>query len=134
MGRAAPAGQVLAEIPGRYACCRLGPGDPLPGWADPIAGAEFVAISRTGAELSIVCPEAVVPDNVRAERGMACLRVDAVLDHSLTGILASLAVPLAEAEVPIFAVSTYDTDYLLYPAARAEAARAALTAAGHSFR
>jgi hypothetical protein len=86
---------------------------------------------RTAAELSVVCEEGAVPDAVRAQRGWRALEVSGPLDLAMTGVLASLAVPLADAGVPIFAVSTYDTDYVLVPGARLHDAVTALRAAGH---
>jgi len=83
------------------------------------------------AELSVVCADAAVPDGVRAERGWRALTVVGPLDLALTGVLASLAVPLAEAGVAIFAIATFDTDYLLVRRERLSDAVTALRAAGH---
>ncbi len=79
----------------------------------------------------MVCPERAVPAGVDAERGWRCLRVRGPLAFELTGVLASLASPLAAAGVPIFALSTFDTDYLLIPGARLETAVDVLRTAGH---
>jgi hypothetical protein len=79
----------------------------------------------------VVCPESVVPEGVRREDGWRCLGVRGPLAFELTGVLAALAAPLAAAGVPIFALSTFDTDYLLVPGDRLDAALAALDAAGH---
>lgn len=79
----------------------------------------------------MVCPEARVPADVRREGGWRCLRVRGPLAFSQIGVLASLASPLAAAGVPIFVLSTFETDYLLIPGARLEAALAALRTAGH---
>jgi hypothetical protein len=86
-------------------------------------------VIRTAAEVTVVCAD--VPDGVRAERGWRALAVEGPLDLALTGVLASLAGPLADAGVPIFALATFDTDYVLVLATAADAARAALEAAGH---
>ena len=82
----------------------------------------------------MVCPEENVPAAVRHQAGWRALAVRGPLAFELTGVLASLASPLAEAGVPIFALSTFDTDYLLVPGERLEAALAALEAAGHRLR
>lgn len=79
----------------------------------------------------MVCPEEAVPAEVRGERGWRCLAVRGPLAFELTGVLASLAAPLAAAGVPIFALSTFDTDYLLIPGARLETALDVLHTAGH---
>jgi hypothetical protein len=99
----------LLILPGRYAVCRL-PADALyPVWA---AG-EFVSMSRTAEELSVVCAEDFVPADMRCERGWRCLRVAGTIDFGVIGVLASLTGALAGAGVSVFAVSTFDTDYLL---------------------
>ena len=125
-----PPGLVLDLLPGRHAVCRLAADLPVPDWA--LAPGAFASITRTVEELSIVCPEAAVPPGTQAEKGLRILKVRGVLEFSLTGILASIALPLAAAEVSIFAVSTFDTDYVLVPAATLEAALGALRAAGHT--
>ena len=79
-----------------------------------------------------MCAAARVPDGVRAQRGWRALAVEGPLDFALTGVLAAVAVPLAEAGISIFAVSTYDTDYVLVRADRLADAVAALRGAGHS--
>lgn len=101
----------------------------MPPWAD--AGGPPASVTRTAAELSVVCAEDAVPDGVTAERGWRALEAQGPFAFTLTGVLASLLVPLADAGVPIFALSTFDTDYVLVPAARAEDAVTALREAGH---
>jgi uncharacterized protein len=118
----------LVVLPGSYAVCRLSPGEPMP---DTALHGEFVSVARTQHEVSVVCPEGRVPAGAQVEAGWRCLKVEGPLDFGLTGVLAALAVPLAEAGVSIFAVSTYDTDYLLVKAEALERAVAALEAAGH---
>jgi hypothetical protein len=86
----------------------------------------------TPDELSLVVPEAFAPDGAAIEAGWRALRVAGTLDFSLTGVLASLAAPLAQAGVSIFAVSTYDTDYLLVRESGLAAALVALRGAGHT--
>jgi uncharacterized protein len=122
-------GHHLRVLAGELAIARLEPGAPVPEWA-AAAPAELSAVVRTAAELSVVCADAAVPPGVRAERGYRALAVAGPLDFGLTGVLAALAVPLAEAGVPIFAVATYDTDHLLVPGGRLGEAVAALRAAG----
>jgi hypothetical protein len=95
-------------------------------------GGNLVSITHSGDELSVVCPEERAPEGITAARGWRCLRVVGPLDFALVGILAALAVPLAAAGVSIFAVSTYDTDYLLVPGQDLETAIQALAVAGHT--
>ena len=118
----------LELLPEAYAICRLGPEEPVPRWTTESA---FLSLTRTRAELSIVCVQEAVPEGVRCERGWRCLGVESPLDFSLTGILASLADPLAAAGVSIFATSTFDTDYLFLREADLATGVEALQRAGH---
>ncbi|MBP2303143.1 ACT domain-containing protein [Azospirillum picis] len=107
-------GLTLAIVPELLAVAQLPPGSGLPDWldwSDPLVGA-----TRTGEELSILCREDRVPDDVKAERGWRAFRVEGTVDFSLFGILARIAVPLAQAHVPIFAISTFSTDFVLVKA------------------
>ena len=113
----------------RMAICRFGPGDRAPDWA---TAGSWWSMTRTRDELSIVCAEAAVPEAVAASRGWRRLRFEGPLPLDQTGILASVTGPLAAARVSVFAVATYDTDYVLVPDAQRAAAIAALEAAGHS--
>ena len=120
---------TLDPVPGSYAICRLAPGDAFPPWA--IYGA-FFSVTRTPAELSVVCDVAGVPSAVKADGPWSALAVRGPLDLNITGVLAGLATPLAIAGISIFAVSTYDTDYVLVRRADLERAVEVLRAAGHS--
>jgi hypothetical protein len=122
------AAQRLTLLPGRLAICRLPPGAP-PDWLRP---EPLGACLWSEDGLTVVCDEAAVPAGVRVERGRRCLSVRGPLEHSLTGILASLTAPLADAGVPVFALSTWDTDHLLVPEEMAGAAAASLRGAGHA--
>ena len=120
---------TLLALPGTLAICRLPPTEAVPAWA--VSG-PFVSITRTAEELSVVCPESVVPEGVRCERGWRAWRLAGTFDLTAeTGVLASVAVPLAEAAIPIFAVSTFDTDYVLVKAADIERAAKVLREWGH---
>ena len=112
-----------------YAICRLPPDTPLPAWALESA---YFSITKRPDELSIVVPESVVPTDVVASRGWRMIRFAGPMPLDQTGILASVTAPLAAARVSVFAVGTYDTDYVLIPAAQRASALAALEAAGHS--
>jgi len=110
------------------AICRLEPETPLPIWATSLS---FFAITRTAEELSVVCREDAVPAGIKCERGWRCLRVAGTMPFTLTGVLASLTAPLAVADIGIFAISTFDTDYLLVQEKDLENALQALRRAGH---
>lgn len=103
--------------------CRMQASEAIPQWAQK---GKFFSITRTEDELSIVCDEENIPREVTVERGWRCLKVEGPLDFSLTGILSSLAGPLAAAKVSIFAISTYDTDYLLVKRENLEKAKEVL--------
>ena len=119
---------TLHILPERLAVCRLAPDAPVP---EPPTGTSFWSVTRTSEELSVVLAEESVPAGCQAETGWRCLKVEGPLDFGLTGILASLAAPLAEAGVSIFAISTYDTDYILVKGDDLEQARHAIAASGH---
>jgi hypothetical protein len=114
-----------------FAVCRLDSEAPVPPWAT--AGG-FFSISRTAEELSVVCRQEAVPEGVLSERGWRCLRVAGTIPFSAVGVLASLTAPLADVGVSVFAVSTFDTDYLLVKEADFEKAAAALRQQGHEVR
>jgi len=118
----------VLRVPGRLAVCRLSPVDAVPSWAN---GPGFVSITRTADELSIVCDEAVVPQGTECMRGYLAMRVGGTLAPELVGILVSLATPLADAGIPILAIGTHDTDYVLVREADLERAIGALQRAGH---
>ncbi len=119
---------TLSLLPEKLAICRLDPDADVPTWT---SGSRFLSITRTDDELSVVCAEAGVPEEVKSDRGWRCLKVAGPLDLSLTGVLASLANPLAEGHINIFAISTYDTDYLLVKEESLPRSIDVLTQAGH---
>lgn len=120
----------LAVLPGALAICRLPPDAALPAWAS--MSVPFLTISRTTEELSITTLQSAVPPAVVCERDYRALRVQGTLPPDLVGILVSIAEPLAQAGLSIFAISTYDTDYVLVKARDLSAALAALRGAGHT--
>ncbi|TMD85908.1 MAG: ACT domain-containing protein, partial [Chloroflexi bacterium] len=100
----------LSLLPHTYAVCQFHPDKHIPYWA--LMG-DFVSLTRTNEELSIACQEDNVPDDIEAERGWRCLQVQGAFDFSAAGVHASLAIPLAEADISVLAIATYATDYLL---------------------
>ncbi|MGH2517074.1 MAG: ACT domain-containing protein [Ktedonobacterales bacterium] len=120
----------LTLLPGAFAICRLPADAPIPIWA---SGGSFVSITRTANELSVVCRADLVPAGVLADTDWRCLRVEGPFDlTTATGVLASIASPLAAASISLFALATFDTDYILIHAADLECVRAALAEAGHT--
>ncbi|RJF71537.1 ACT domain-containing protein [Deinococcus cavernae] len=118
---------TLSVLPGEYAVSRLYPGHPVPSWA--LQG-EFWTVSRSADELSVVCLAALVPDGVQTQKGWAALKLHGPFEFTLTGVLASVLNPLKDAGIGIFAVSTFDTDYVLVAQGQLAQATAALREAG----
>jgi hypothetical protein len=115
--------------PERLAIARLGWEEAAPEWAT----GSFITVSRTNDELSVVCAQSCVPRDVRCERDRIGLGIVGVIPMTTVGLLASLCTALAAAKVPVFVISTFDTDWILVPAEHFSAARDALVALGHVF-
>jgi hypothetical protein len=120
--------KTLKLLPQPHAIARLGPGDPIPAWAD---GDGFVSISRSANELSVVCPEQRVPREVRQDREWSCLQLVGPFAFDETGVVLRVIRPLSEAGIGIFVVSTLDGDHILIKTADLEQARDLLTGAGY---
>jgi uncharacterized protein len=112
-----------------YAIVRLEPDAELPDW---VQSGHFWSATRSESELSVVCREEDVPTDASAERGWCALELAGPLDFSLTGVVAALVSPLAEAAVPILILSTFETDYLFVRERDLERSVDALAEAGHS--
>jgi uncharacterized protein len=119
---------TISVVPGQFAVCRLGTQATVPAWATL---GPFFSVTRTADELSVVCLEQNVPPEVKREPGWRLFKLEGPFDFGLTGIVVSVALPLAEAGVSIFALSTYDTDYILVREFQFEPAIAALAERGH---
>jgi uncharacterized protein len=115
-------------IPGQFAICKLPVGAPIPAWA--LKGV-FTSVTRTADELSMVCEADNLPADVNSESHWICLKLEGPFAFTQTGILASFIDPLAENAIPIFAISTYDTDYVLIKEEHWAVAYPALQNAGH---
>ena len=107
---------------------RLTPETEVP--ADALSS-PFFAVTRTDDELSLVLPEEVQIESDHFETGWACLKMEGPLEFGLVGVLAGIASTLAQARVSIFAISTFDTDYILAKREQVQAACEALTSAGY---
>lgn len=115
---------LLSEI---FAVCRMQKDEEIPDW---IHSSELLAIVRTQDELSIVCQQDIFSEDVICEKGWRGLMVEGPLDFNLVGVLASILYPLAEAEISVFTISTYNTDYVLVKEVQLEKALESLTLAG----
>jgi hypothetical protein len=123
---------TFSLLPGTYGLARLTADSPVPAWA--IASSGFSSITRTTDELSIVCRDAIIPEDTRAERGWRVVKLHGPFAFDEVGILSSFISPLAKDGVVIVAISTFDTDYILVKAPQLEQAIEALRAAGHSYQ
>jgi hypothetical protein len=120
----------ISALPLKLAVCRLDPRTPLPEWAR----GEFVTLTRTKDELSVVCDDDAVPPGVHAERNWRCFRVEGPIPFETTGVALALVEPLATRGISVFLIATYDTDYLLVKEEAFDAAAQALRDAGHDLR
>jgi len=116
------------QLHGTYAIVRLALDAPVPAWA---MKGEFTSITRTADELSVVCPTENLPPDVKSSHRWICLKLEGPFPFALTGVLLSFIEPLSNNGVPIFTISTYDTDYVLIQEEWVGAAISALQAAGH---
>ena len=120
---------TLTLLSDLFSVCQLAPDASIP----PIQGG-FFALVRTEDELSLVCRHDTAPETAKRQDGWCCLRFEGPFDFSLTGILVAVAAPLAQAKISIFALSTFNTDYLLIPQAQWQDAAIVLTNAGHHIK
>lgn len=120
----------LEELENFYAVAHLAPGSAIPAWAE---GGEFVSISRTHDELSIVCEQDRVPEHIQCARDWCCLRFVGPFAFEETGIALSVIQPLSESGISIFLVSTFNTDYLLVKSKDLNATKDRLGSVGHIF-
>ena len=119
----------LTQLHGDYAVARSGPATPVPsGFLD---GSGFLTVSRTEDELSLVGPTAAITGMDTVESGWTAFKVQGPFAFDETGIVAALSRALAEAEIGIFVISTFDTDYVLVKQENADAAAAVWRQDGH---
>jgi uncharacterized protein len=114
-------------LPKRFAMCQLDTAKPLPNW---LLRSSFYTVSKTADELSVVCEEDLVQDEILKSVGWRLLKINAVLDLSLTGITAQFSTALANAGVNLSVIATYNTDYILVEEAKLATAIEALRGAG----
>ena len=119
----------LSVLSKSFVICRLTAEAPIPAWA---TRGDFFSITRTSEELSLVTEMELVPADLRAEVSWRAMKAHGPFDLSEVGVLASLATPLAESEVSVFTISTFDTDYLFTRSGQLQAALEALRKAGHT--
>jgi hypothetical protein len=121
---------IFTQLRDTFAIVRLAPSEATPRWP---AG-EFVSITRTADELSIVCKESAVPVGSHADRGWQCLKLEGPMPLTTVGVAAQFTSVFAKAGVSVFLVSTFDTDYVLVKGDALDRAADALRGGGHSVR
>lgn len=117
----------LHLLEGSLAICRLAPDAPIADW---MAG-PFFSLTRTPDETSVLCSETSIPPSVRCEPGWRALQIQGPFPFDAVGILAAVLEPLRRAHLPILAISTFDTDYVMVRQPMLEQAIEVLEAAGH---
>ena len=129
---AGPGGQAaytLHQYPEKMVVASLPAGSDVPAWAE---SASLLTISATATETTIVCAGRSMPRKVTHEGPFTAFAVEGPLDFALTGVLHALLAPLVEADISVFTISTYPTDWLLVPVERAEAAAEEWRRRGHT--
>ena len=126
-----PVKLALTLLPAPMAVAKLAASDPIPDWAQRGA---FFSIMRTPQELSVVDEDSSVPASAQCERGWRMFKLEGPFAFSATGVLDSVLHPLAEAKISIFAISTFDTDYVMVKEVVLDAAIVVLRKAGHEVR
>ena len=118
----------LSLLDEMYGICVFPNNAPIPEW---VVTASLCSITRTKKELTIVCPQNIIPDEIEHDRNWRCFRIDGSFDLNQIGIISSLAVFLAQAGISMLVVSSYDTDYILVKEEKVEQAIAVLSDNGH---
>ncbi len=119
------------RLPDSYAIVHLAPDAAVPEWATK---GDFTSITRTADELSVVCPTVNVPRDIDPGLRWVCFKLEGPFPFSQTGVLLSFIEPLSTSGIPIFSISTYDTDYVLVQESSQQAALDALLETGHDLR
>lgn len=121
---------TLSLLDQTFTIHRLEPNAKIP---ETALRSSFFAITHTDEELSLVLPDSVKIESDRSDPGWACFKVQGPLDFGLVGILAGITSVLAEAKIAVFALSTFDTDYILVKRKQVQAAQEALASEGYHF-
>ena len=121
---------TITTLKESYSIHQLGPDAIIP---DSIQESRFYSVSRTDEELTIVCEANIDLNAHRSESGWRIIKIVGPLEFSLTGVLAAVSAILAREKISIFALSTFDTDYILVRSEKLEKARRVLKQAGHRF-
>ena len=119
----------ISLLKDKYGICSLPNTAPIPEWA---LKQSLVSITRTKKELTIVCPQDVIPSQCKSDLNWRCFRLDGTFDLNQIGVISSISAPLAQNGISIYVISTYDTDYFLVQQENLEQTISALSNSGHS--
>lgn len=119
---------VLSTLDGFFAICKLNPQTKIPNWA--LKG-EFYSITRTSEELSILCPQKIIPDEITSVGRWRGLKIEGPFKFTEIGILNSITAPMASVNISLLSISTFDTDYVFIQDDQFEDALLILAANGH---
>ena len=126
----ASANIVLSVLSETFTIHKLSPDVSIP---EEILKSNYYSVSKTENELSVVCSELIEVQSLQSSKGWKCIKVKGPLDFNLTGIFASISDILAQANISIFAISTFDTDYILVKSQDLSSARTKLRQADYKF-
>ena len=121
---------VISVLSETFTIHKLSPDASLP---EEILKSNYYSVSKTENELSLVCSEVIEVQSLQSSKGWKCIKVKGPLDFNLTGILAGISDILAQANISIFAISTFDTDYILVRTHNLSSAKTKLMQAGYKF-
>jgi hypothetical protein len=127
-----PPSMTISVLPDELAICRLDPGGPIPPMPAPNSRGPLWSLTVTPEEVAVICTADQAPRGARAEFGWRAFKVEGPLEFEIVGILESLLQPLVDARINVFAISTFDTDYVLVRAGDVRPASTALRVAGHT--
>ncbi len=122
---------TLNVLPQELAVCRAPEGITWEQLPEQVLRQPFWSVTSTQEELSLVVPQTAIPQGWQAEQGWRALQVPGPLDFTLVGVIANIAAPLAAAEISIFSISTFNTDYILLKEVDLERAKSVLLRAGY---
>ena len=121
----------LKFLSGEFAICQFLPDQQLPEWVSRPRNFGILATIWTPDEVTVVCTQEDIPHGTKSSCGWHCFRVEGTLDFGVVGVIARLSELLAQAEIPIFVISTYNTDYVLIPGRQQQTAAKVLQNAGY---
>tara|TARA_Y100000588_G_scaffold355121_1_gene410036 strand:- start:71 stop:469 length:399 start_codon:yes stop_codon:yes gene_type:complete len=127
---AASVNLVLSVLSETFAIHKFSPDASIP---EKILKSNYYSVSKTENELSLVCSEVIEVQSLQSSKGWKCIKVKGPLDFNMTGFLAGISDILAQGNISIFAISTFDTDYILVRSQDLYPAITKLRQAGYEF-